>query len=45
MEATLAVRFGLTFDDIVGTVHPLSLFEACKQACQAFLQETCEPLR
>jgi len=34
MEATLAVNFGLTVDDIADTVHPFSTFsEAFKRAC------------
>ncbi|WP_435066226.1 mercury(II) reductase [Halobaculum sp. EA56] len=41
MEATLAVRFGLTVDDIIDTVHPFPTFsEAFKQACQAFRRDT-----
>jgi len=41
MEATLAVRFGLTVDDIIGTVHPFPTFsEAFKHACQAFRRDT-----
>jgi len=37
MEATLAVKFGLTVDDIIDTVHPFPTFsEAFKHACQAF---------
>jgi len=39
MEATLAVKFGLTVDDIIDTVHPFPTFsEAFKHACQAFRQ-------
>ena len=41
MEATLAVKFGLTVDDIIGAVHPFPTFsEAFKQACQAFRRDT-----
>jgi len=41
MEATLAVKFGLTVDDIINTVHPFPTFsEAFKQACQAFRRDT-----
>ena len=41
MEATLAVNFGLTVDDIIDTVHPFPTFsEAFKQACQAFRRDT-----
>jgi len=41
MEATLAVRFGLTVDDIIDTVHPFPTFsEGFKQACQAFRRDT-----
>lgn len=41
MEATLAVRFGLTVDDIIDTVHPFPTFsEAFKHACQAFRRDT-----
>jgi mercuric reductase len=41
MEATLAVRFGLTVDDIIDTVHPFPTFsEAFKQAGQAFRRDT-----
>ncbi|WP_423998256.1 mercury(II) reductase [Halorubrum trapanicum] len=41
MEATLAVRFELTVDDIIDTVHPFPTFsEAFKQACQAFRRDT-----
>ncbi|AAV44694.1 mercuric reductase (plasmid) [Haloarcula marismortui ATCC 43049] len=40
MEATLAVTFGLTVDDIIDTVHPFPTFsEAFKQACQAFRRD------
>jgi len=40
MEATLAVKFGLTVDDIIDTVHPFPTFsEAFKHACQAFRRE------
>ena len=39
-EATLAVKFGLTVDDIIDTVHPFPTFsEAFKQACQAFRRD------
>ncbi|GAB3421580.1 mercury(II) reductase [Haloparvum alkalitolerans] len=41
MEATLAVTFGLTVDDIIDTVHPFPTFsEAFKQACQSFRRDT-----
>ncbi|WP_255152806.1 mercury(II) reductase [Halorarius halobius] len=41
MEATLAVKFDLTVDDIIDTVHPFPTFsEAFKQACQAFRRDT-----
>ena len=41
MEATLAVKFGLTVDDIIDTIHPFPTFsEAFKQACQAFRRDT-----
>lgn len=41
MEATLAVKFELTVDDIIDTVHPFPTFsEAFKQACQAFRRDT-----
>ncbi|MDS0280190.1 mercury(II) reductase [Halomicroarcula sp. S1AR25-4] len=41
MEATLAVTFGLTVDDIIDIVHPFPTFsEAFKQACQAFRRDT-----
>ena len=41
VEATLAVKFGLTIDDIIDTVHPFPTFsEAFKQACQAFRRDT-----
>lgn len=34
MEATLAVKFGLTVDDVIDTAHPFPTFsEAFKQAC------------
>jgi len=40
MEATLAVKFELTVDDIIDTVHPFPTFsEAFKQACQAFRRD------
>jgi hypothetical protein len=35
--AMLAVKFGLTVDDSIDTVHPVPAFsEALKRACQAF---------
>jgi mercuric reductase len=41
MEATLAVKFGLTVDDVIDTIHPFPTFsEAFKQACQAFRRDT-----
>ena len=41
MEATLAVKFGLTVGDIIDTVHPFPTFsEAFKHACQAFRRDT-----
>ena len=41
MEATLAVKFGLTVDDVIDTVHPFPTFsEAFKHACQAFRRDT-----
>ncbi|MFT4923327.1 MAG: mercuric reductase [Haloarculaceae archaeon] len=41
VEATLAVKFGLTIDDIIDTVHPFPTFsEAFKQACQSFRRDT-----
>jgi len=41
MEATIAVKFGLTVDDIIDTIHPFPTFsEAFKQACQAFRRDT-----
>ncbi|QAU11919.1 mercury(II) reductase [Halorubrum sp. BOL3-1] len=41
MEATLAVKLGLTVDDIIDTVHPFPTFsEAFKHACQAFRRDT-----
>ena len=41
MGATLAVKFGLTVDDIINTVHPFPTFsEAFKHACQAFRRDT-----
>lgn len=41
MGATLAVKFGLTVDDIIDTVHPFPTFsEAFKHACQAFRRGT-----
>ena len=40
-EATLAVQFGLTVDDIIDTIHPFPTFsEAFKHACQAFRRDT-----
>lgn len=40
-EATLAVKFGLTIDDIIDTIHPFPTFsEAFKHACQAFKRDT-----
>lgn len=40
-EATLVVKFGLTVDDIIDTVHPFPTFsEAFKRACQAFRRDT-----
>jgi mercuric reductase len=40
-EATLAVKHGLTVDDVVDTVHPFPTFsEAFKRACQAFRRDT-----
>lgn len=40
-EATLVVKFGLTVDDIIDTVHPFPTFsEAFKRACQAFRRGT-----
>jgi mercuric reductase len=39
-EATLAVKFGLTVDDIIDTIHPFPTFsEAFKHACQAFRRD------
>jgi len=41
MEATLAVKFGLTVGDIIDTVHPFPTFsEAFKHACQTFRRDT-----
>jgi mercuric reductase len=41
MEATLAVKFGLTVDDVIDTVHPFPTFsEGVKHACQAFRRDT-----
>jgi len=42
MEATLAVKFDLTVDDIIiDTVHPFLTFsEAFKQTCQTFRRDT-----
>jgi mercuric reductase len=40
-EATLAVKFGLTVDHIIDTIHPFPTFsEAFKHACQAFRRDT-----
>jgi mercuric reductase len=40
-EATLAVKFGITIDDIIDTIHPFPTFsEAFKHACQAFRRDT-----
>ncbi|MWG35288.1 mercury(II) reductase [Halomarina oriensis] len=40
-QATLAVKFGLTIDDIIDTIHPFPTFsEAFKHACQAFRRDT-----
>lgn len=40
-EATLAVKFGLTIDGIIDTIHPFPTFsEAFKHACQAFRRDT-----
>lgn len=39
-EATLAVKFGLTVDDIIETVHPFPTFsETFKHTCQAFRRD------
>ncbi|MFB6127814.1 MAG: mercury(II) reductase [Halolamina sp.] len=39
-EATLAVKFGLTVDDVIDTIHPFPTFsEAFKHACQAFYRD------
>jgi mercuric reductase len=39
--ATLAVKHGLTVDDVIDTVHPFPTFsEAFKHACQAFRRDT-----
>ena len=39
-EATLAVKFGHTVDDIIDTIHPFPTFsEAFKHACQAFRRD------
>lgn len=39
-EATLAVTFGLTVDDIIDVIHPFPTFsEAFKHACQAFRRD------
>lgn len=40
-EATLAVKYGLTVDDVIDTIHPFPTFsEAFKHACQAFRRDT-----
>ena len=40
-EATLAVKYGLTIDDVIDTIHPFPTFsEAFKHACQAFRRDT-----
>jgi len=40
-EATLAVKFDLTIDDVIDTIHPFPTFsEAFKHACQAFRRDT-----
>lgn len=39
-EATIAVKFGLTVDDIIDTIHPFPSFsEGFKHACQAFRRD------
>ncbi len=39
-EATLAVKYGLTVDEIIDTVHPFPTFsEGFKYACQAFRRD------
>lgn len=39
-EATLAVQYGLTVDDVIDTVHPFPTFsEGFKYACQAFRRD------
>ena len=39
-EATLAVKYSLTIDDIIDTVHPFPTFsEGLKYACQAFRRD------
>lgn len=39
-EATVAVKFGLTVDDIIDTIHPFPTFsEGFKLACQAFRRD------
>lgn len=39
--ATLAMKFGLTVDDVIDTVHSFPTFsEALKHACQAFRRDT-----
>src|SRR4030066_390838 len=39
-EATLAVKFGLTIDDVIGTVHVFpTLSEAIKLVAQSFLKD------
>nr|WP_245742172.1 hypothetical protein [Natrinema salaciae] len=40
-EATPAIKFGLTVDDIIDTIHPFPTFsELFKHACQAFCLDT-----
>jgi mercuric reductase len=40
-QATLAVKYGLTIDDVIDTIHPFPTFsEAFKHACQAFRRDT-----
>ncbi len=39
-EATLAVQYGLTIDDLINTIHPFPTFsEALKRAAQAFVRD------
>ncbi|PSP79133.1 mercury(II) reductase [Halobacteriales archaeon QS_1_68_20] len=39
--AALAVKYGLTVDDVIDTVHPFPTYgEAFKRACQAFRRDT-----